>query len=260
MRILAVGDVVGTSGCIMMRDFLRTIKKEKQIDFCVVNAENASNGKGITRSLAYELLDYGADVLTMGNHTFSKLADMSKLFEENANILRPANYPPGTMGVGYKIFHANGVPIAVANVLGRVYLAQLDCPFRAMDAIIEEIGTQAAVILVDFHAEVTSEKVAMGWYLDGRVSAVWGTHTHVLTADERVLPNGTAYITDIGMTGPRNGILGVKKEIILKRFVQAQHDKFELDENGRTQLNAVVIEVDELNGKAKKIERLTIFE
>jgi metallophosphoesterase (TIGR00282 family) len=256
LRVLAVGDIVGNPGYIIVKDFLSEIKKELDIDFCIANGENAATGNGITRSIAHGLFDSGVDVITMGNHVWSK-RDIFRLFEDRESIIRPINYPIGTPGRGYIIAGINDKKVAVINAIGRVYLDNLDCPFRVIENELKTISKITNIIIVDFHAEATSEKIAMGWFLDGKVSAVFGTHTHVQTADERILPRGTAYITDIGMTGPHDSILGVRKDIIIGRFIHHMPQKFEIAEEN-VQLSGIVFEIDEITGKATSIHRVNV--
>ena len=257
MRFLIIGDVVGNCGAEYLKNHLNSIKKLNKIDFVIANGENSTPvGKGINKAVAQTLYNCGVDVITMGNHTFNNY-EISKLFEEDFPIIRPANLPPETEGEGYVITDFFGTKIAVINLLGRVYMECVDCPFRKADSIIEKIKDDADIIIVDFHAEATSEKIAMGYYLDGRVSAVFGTHTHVQTADEKILENGTAYITDIGMTGCHHSVLGVKKEIIIKRFLTSLPQRHEIQE-GIAAMDGVIIDVNETTGKAEKIERIQI--
>lgn len=257
MRFLIIGDVVGNSGVNYLQKHLDSIKKLNKIDFVIANGENATPvGKGINREIAKSLYSCGTDVITMGNHTFNNY-DINKLFEEDFPIIRPANLPPETAGDGYIITDFFGTKIAVINLLGRVYMECVDCPFRKADAIIEKVREQAGVILVDFHAEATSEKMAMGYYLDGRVSAVFGTHTHVQTADEKILEGKTAFISDVGMTGCHNSILGVKKDIIIKRFLTSLPQRHEIEE-GEASMDGVIIDIDETTGKAVSIERIQV--
>lgn len=258
MRILMIGDIVGRPGRNAVKEQLQTIRQELNLDMIVANGENAAGGNGITPELARELFAFGIDVMTMGNHVWDKKDIISYIDKEN-RILRPANYPPGTPGKGLGIFNIKGINVAVINLSGRVYLPPLDCPFRMADKLIKEAAGQAKIILVDFHAEATSEKIAMGWYLDGRVSAVVGTHTHVQTADERVLPDGTAYITDLGMTGPLNSVLGVKTDLIIQKFLTQMPVRFEVAD-GPYQFNAVLVEVEDDTGKAVSIERVSNIE
>lgn len=259
MKILFIGDVVGSPGRNMVKKYLPKLKQKYHPQLTVINGENAAGGKGITAEIAKTLFELGAQVITLGNHTWDQKG-IGDYLAENSNIIRPANYPEGTPGYGYTIVNVNEYHIGIINLQGRTYLPALDCPFRKADQIIEEIKKVTPIILVDFHAEATSEKQAMGWYLDGRVSAVVGTHTHVQTADERILPQKTAYISDVGMTGPRNGILGMNKESVLYRFLTAMPARFEVDKGGNDQLNGVFIEVDPKHGTALQIERIQINE
>ncbi len=255
MRFLIIGDVVGDTGVEYLRKHLNSVKQLNKIDFVIANGENATHvGKGINKHIAQTLYNCGVDVITMGNHTFNNY-DISRLFEEAFPIIRPANLPPETEGEGYIICDFFGTKIAVINLLGRVYMECVDCPFRKADSIIEKIKDDADIIIVDFHAEATSEKQSMGFYLDGKVSAVFGTHTHVQTADEKILSGGTAYITDIGMTGCKDSVLGVKKEIIIKRFLTSLPQKHEI-EDGPASMDSIIIDIDEATGKAQSIERL----
>ncbi len=257
MRFLIIGDIVGNCGAEYLQKHLNSIKKLNKIDFVIANGENSTPvGKGINKAVAQTLYNCGVDVITMGNHTFNNY-EISKLFEEDFPIIRPANLPPETEGEGYIVTDFFGTKIAVINLLGRVYMECVDCPFRKADSIIERIKDNADIIIVDFHAEATSEKIAMGYYLDGRVSAVFGTHTHVQTADEKILENGTAYISDIGMTGCHDSVLGVKKEIIIKRFLTSLPQRHEIQE-GIAAMEGVIIDIDETSGKAEKIERIQI--
>ncbi len=259
MRILMIGDVVGKPGRLAVKETLSGIKNELEIDFIVANAENAAGGNGLTREIALELLNCGVNVLTMGNHVWDK-KEIYTFIDKEHRIVRPANYPPGAPGVGARVFLTeNNIKVGIINLSGRIFLSNLDCPFRMADKLVEEIRRETPVILVDFHAEATSEKIALGRYLDGRVSAVVGTHTHVQTADETVLPDGTAYITDLGMTGPRDGIIGVKKELVLEKFISQMPVRFEVAD-GPYQFNAIVVDIDELTGVSREIRRVFNFE
>ncbi len=254
MRILMIGDIVGRSGRKAVKETLTTIRQELKLDMIIANGENAASGNGITSEIARELLNYGIDVLTMGNHVWDRKEAIPYIGKE-PRILRPANYPPGTPGKGSGIYCVNGIDVGVVNLSGRVYLSNLECPFRLADELINGLHDKTNIICVDFHAEATSEKVALGWYLDGKVSAVVGTHTHIQTADERVLPGGTAYITDIGMTGPHDSVIGVKTDLVLQKFTTQMPVRFEVAD-GPYQFNAVVVEVDTETGKAESIERV----
>lgn len=257
MRFLIIGDVVGTPGVEFLQKHLDSVKKLNKIDFVIANGENSTPvGKGINKQIAHTLYSCGVDVVTMGNHTFNNY-EINKLFDDDFPIVRPANLPVGTSGEGYRIIDLFGTKIAVVNLLGRVYMECVDCPFRKADSILEKIKDEADIVIVDFHAEATSEKIAMGYYLDGRVSAVFGTHTHVQTADDKILENGTAYITDVGMTGCHDSILGVKKEIIIKKFLTSLPQRHEI-EDGIATMDAVIIDIDEMSGKATNIEKIQI--
>ncbi|MFH1563156.1 MAG: TIGR00282 family metallophosphoesterase [Nitrospirota bacterium] len=256
MRILLVGDIVGKKGRQVIRELIPQIKQNEQIDFCIANGENAAGGFGLTQKTSDEIFSGGVDVITSGNHIWNK----KEVFQiiENEHILRPLNYPPGVPGRGYNIYKVKDDFLAVINLAGRVFMDELDCPFRVILPEITRIREKTLNIVIDMHAETTSEKVALGWYLDGKVSAIIGTHTHVQTADERILPQGTAYITDIGMTGPRDSVIGVKTEIILKKFLTQIPLRFDIAK-GIGQLCGVVIEIDTSTGKAKSINRIQKF-
>lgn len=254
MRILIIGDIVGGPGRKAVQETLQTIRQELNIDMIIANGENAAGGTGITPPIAKDLFDYGVDVLTMGNHVWDK-REILPYIDKEPRIVRPANYPPGTPGQGSAVYTINGVKVGVINVSGRVFMPSLDCPFRTVDRLVNALKAETNIIIVDFHAEATSEKIALGWYLDGRVSAVVGTHTHVQTADEKVLPSGTGYITDLGMTGPVNSVIGVKTELVMDMFVAQMPKRFEVAESPY-QFNAVVVEVEDDTGRAKSIERI----
>jgi len=250
MHILAIGDVIGKPGRVAVQKILPGLKQQLNLDLVIANAENAAGGMGLTLSTAKELLDSGVDILTSGNHIWDQKEIISYL-DGNLPILRPLNYPPGVPGRGC-LTREN---IAVINLIGRTFIGNFDCPFRAMDHILAGLRNSYPVIIIDFHAEATSEKVAMGRYLDGRVSAVVGTHTHVGTVDARVLPGGTAHITDIGMTGPLESIIGDDIKSVLDRFLTAMPHKLSVGA-GKCIFNSVLIEVDEKSGRALRIERL----
>lgn len=254
MRILFIGDIVGKPGREVVKNILPRVITEENIQFVIANCENAAGGFGLTPKISREVFSIGVNVITMGNHVWAR-KEISEIIEEE-NILRPANFPSEVPGKGWAIIQAsNGTKVGIINLMGRVYMSTLECPFRTADAIIEEISKQTKIIVVDMHAEITSEKVAMGWYLDGKVSAVIGTHTHVPTADERVLPQGTAYITDIGMTGPLDSVIGIKKEIILKKYLTQMPMRFEVA-NDDLVFAGAVMEIEEKTGKAKSIKRI----
>ncbi len=256
MNVLMVGDVYGEPGRAAVQKLLPKIRQEHHIDFAVVNVENAAGGFGVTPTLARGFLEQGADVMTTGNHIWDKKEIVEYIGKENL-LLRPANYPVGTPGAGYITLKAGPHRVTVINLMGRVFMHPIDCPFRKADEILAEIGKETPNILVDMHCEATSESVAMGWYLNGRVSAVVGTHRHVQTADERVLPGGTAYITDLGLTGPTDGVIGVDRDQIIQRFLTQMPIRFETAK-GPVKLHAVVIAIDGETGRATSIQRLSL--
>jgi metallophosphoesterase (TIGR00282 family) len=265
VRILFVGDIFGRPGRVIVRERIRQLAKDHSVDLLIANGENAAAGFGITAPLTEELLDLGFDVITSGNHIWDKREIIEYFHSANGNpysparrLLRPANYPAGSPGWG--VFEGktrSGVPFAVLNLQGRVFMTSIDDPFRVADELLKTV--QARVVLVDMHAEATSENNALGWYLDGRVTAVLGTHTHVPTADERILPNGTAYQTDVGMTGPYDSVIGVEKETILQRFLTQMPARFEAA-RGNVKLCATLITCDPQTGRAQQIERITLAE
>jgi hypothetical protein len=256
MKVLFIGDIVGKPGRRAVRNLLPGIINRFKTDLVIANGENAAGGFGITEKVADELFGYGISVLTSGNHIWDKKEALGLLDKED-RIIRPLNYPPGVPGRGSLIYRHNGLNIAVLNASGRVFMPPLDCPFRRTDEELEMIGNEARVILIDFHAEATSEKIAFGHYLDGRVSAVIGSHTHVQTADEQVLPGGTAYITDVGMTGPAYSVIGVDKDQIIDKFLRQIPRKYNTAK-GRSILSGVIIDIDEGTGKAREIMRLML--
>ncbi len=259
MEVLFIGDIVGRPGRRCLKKIIPDIKQSYSIDFIIVNGENLAGGLGLTKETVEEILSVDIDVITSGNHIWAKKEGKEVLMTYN-NVLRPLNYPEECPGKGYVIKESkNGIKIAVINVLGRVFMQPLDCPFKTIDKILPEIKSIASIIIVDFHAEATSEKVAMGWYLDGKVSAVIGTHTHIQTSDETILDNGTSYITDVGMVGPYNSIIGMDKEIFIDRFLTQIPGKFEVAK-GPCVFGAVIISIDELTGKSYRINRLLIKE
>lgn len=254
MRFLLIGDIFGSCGMEFTSTVLREIADDENIDFIIANAENASGGNGLSYGDYDTLMDIGVDVITMGNHTFGR-KDIFKIFENESSVIRPINYPRGTAGKGSVTINANGKRICVINAMGRVNIMNIDCPFRALEAEIERIGDNADIIIVDFHADATSEKRAMGYFLDGKVTCVFGTHTHVQTADETVLPKGTAYISDIGMTGAVHSVLGIEPQIIIDRFITSLPQKFE-HAGGKAKLCGAVLEVDDVTNKAVSIKRI----
>jgi metallophosphoesterase (TIGR00282 family) len=256
MRILFIGDVVGRPGRQLVKTGLAALTSRHEVDLVIVNAENAAAGFGITREIGDELLDLGVDVMTSGNHIWDKKEALDYIGTE-PRLLRPANYPAGAPGNGsYVARTRDGVNVGVINVMGRVFMLNIDDPFAVVLREIEAIRQRARVVFVDFHAEATSEKAAMGWHLDGKVTAVVGTHTHVQTADERILPRGTAFLTDAGMTGPHDSIIGVEVEAALGKFLSALPARFETA-SANPRLNAVLIDADEKTGLATGIERLS---
>jgi metallophosphoesterase (TIGR00282 family) len=254
MKILLIGDIFARPGRRAVRELLPGLVREYDVDMTIINAENAAGGFGTTKKIADELFGYGADVLTGGNHTFDK-AEFLEVLEDNERVLRPHNYPTDNPGAGIAVLTIAGVRVGVLNLQGRIYMPPTDCPFQAVDRLLDSLEGQVDVIVVDFHGEATSEKYAMAWYLDGRVSVLVGTHTHVQTADEQIFPQGMAYITDLGMTGPHNSIIGVKVEQSLGRFLNARPARFEAAK-GDVRLHGVVVDVDEETGRARSISRI----
>ena len=257
VRILFIGDIVGRPGRELVRQGLQAIVEYHQIDLVIANAENSAAGFGITREIGDQLLDWGVDVMTSGNHIWDKKEALDYIGAE-PRLLRPANYPAGAPGNGsYLARTRDGRAVGVVNVMGRVFMLSIDDPFRVVLREIDALKERTRIVFVDFHAEATSEKIAMGWHLDGKVTAVVGTHTHVQTADERILPKGTAYLTDVGMTGPHDSIIGVDIQAALGRFLTALPARFETA-TGNPRLNAVIIDADEQTGGATDIERLSL--
>ena len=256
MNILCVGDIVGKPGRYALEGLLTGIKKEFDVDLTIVNAENAAGGSGLTSKIAKQFFKLGSDVLTLGDHVWDQ-KEVESYLEEEEHIVRPANFPEGAPGKGWCIKTiSSGVKIGVVNLLGRVFMRyNVDCPFRTVETIIEKIKKQTPNIIIDMHAETTSEKTAMGYFLDGRVSAVFGTHTHVQTADEKILPKGTAYITDLGMTGPHDSVIGQNKENIIQRFLTSRPVRFSVAHD-EMKLHGVVISIDANTGRAQNIVRI----
>ena len=256
MRILLVGDIVGRPGRELIRKGLRGLVALHEIDLVIANAENSAAGFGVTKDIGDTLLEWGVDVMTSGNHIWDK-KEVIEYIRAEPRLLRPANYPAGVPGRGsYVAETADGRAVGVINAMGRVFMTPIDDPFAVVLREIEAIRHRTRVIIVDFHAEATSEKVAMGWHLDGKVTAVVGTHTHVQTADERILPNGTAHLTDVGMTGPHDSIIGMEVEPSLSRFLTGMPTRFE-PATGNPRLNAVMIDADEKTGRATAITRIS---
>jgi 2',3'-cyclic-nucleotide 2'-phosphodiesterase len=265
LNILFVGDIFGSAGRRIVHEHLGHVRATHNVELTVINAENAAGGFGVTPQIAEEIFDWGADVLTTGNHVWDKKELMeylksvgSESSERPRRVLRPANFAPGLPGYGvYEGMTQSGVPFAVMNLQGRVFMGSTEDPFRTADKLLA--GVKAKVILLDFHAEATSEKVAMGWYLDGRATAVLGTHTHVPTADERILPNGTAFQTDVGMSGPYDSIIGVEKDMVLHRFLTGMPGKFEAAK-GNPKMCAALVTCDPMTGRASRIQRIMLGE
>ncbi len=257
MKVLFIGDIVGKPGREAVSGLLKKVINDHGIEFTIANGENAAGGMGITPAIAVEILDQGVDLLTSGNHIWAKKEIFSFLDQEN-RILRPANYPPHVPGRGAGVFQSKtGEKIGVINLEGRVFMKHLDCPFRIGEKEIDMIKKETSVIVVDFHAEATSEKVAMGWFLDGKVTAVLGTHTHVQTSDEKILDGGTAYITDVGMTGPQDSVIGIRKQVAVNRLLTQIPWKFDVATD-EVEMQGVIVEVDPLTGKARGIQRIRI--
>lgn len=257
MNILFIGDIVGKPGRRAIAGELGRLREQHEVDLCIGNGENAAGGFGLSPEVAEDLFSLGIDVLTSGNHIFDKREIFSYLTHES-RVLRPANYPLETPGSGSLLIKTDkGDPVGVLNLMGRVFIDTVDCPFKKADEEIKKLSDKTKVIFVDFHAEVTSEKNAIGWYLDGKVSAVIGSHTHVQTADEKILPKGTAYLTDAGMTGPENSVIGIKTETAIHRFITHMPKRFETA-NGDAQLNGALIKIDSQSGKAKSIQRIQV--
>lgn len=257
MNILFIGDIFASAGRGLVAEHFGRLMGEYKIDLAVANGENSAGGFGITPAITEDLLGLGLDVITGGNHSFDK-REVYDYYQHQPRLLRPANYPPGLPGSGLYTGKArNGAAYAVLNLQGRALMANIDCPFRKADELLASIDSAIKIRFVDFHAELTSEKVAMGWYLDGRATGMIGTHTHIPTADSRVLPGGLAYQTDAGMTGPYDSVIGVEKEMIIKRFLTGAASRMEAAKTG-LELHGVVIEADEVTGKARRVQRIQV--
>lgn len=257
MNIFFVADIFGSPGRRAVRDLVPEIVSSMGIEFLVANVENSAAGFGVTKDILEEMKTLGVECMTSGNHIWDRRESL-QLLDLEPLLLRPHNYPPGVPGSGSKIFTSKkGVRIGVLNLMGRVFMRELEDPFRTADREVERLREEASIILVDFHAEATAEKVALGWYLDGRVSALLGTHTHVQTADERILPGGTGYITDCGMTGPFDSVIGVRKELAIQKFLTLLPTRFE-PATGDVRLNGVHLEIDEATGRCRHIERVSM--
>ncbi|HXQ74739.1 MAG TPA: TIGR00282 family metallophosphoesterase [Pyrinomonadaceae bacterium] len=256
MKVLMIGDVVAKPGRVAVLERIQDLREQHEIDLAIMNAENLAGGFSVTPSLCEELFAHGIDVMTSGNHIFDKKEAIDYI-RKQPRLVRPANYPPNTPGSGFWTGDINGTQVAVINVMGRVFMPPSDDPFRIVDQIVGSLPEKATVRLVDMHAEATSEKVAMGWHLDGRVSAVVGTHTHVQTADERILPQGTAYLTDLGMTGSYAGVIGMNKSDVIARFTSVTARRAE-HSSGQVRICGAVIDVDETTGHARGIQRVNL--
>jgi 2',3'-cyclic-nucleotide 2'-phosphodiesterase len=255
MNILLIGDIIGKPGRHAVHNCIGKVKSDHSIDFIIANGENIANGTGIQPDSFKNLIDMGVDVVTSGNHIWSK-KEAREILGRDLRLLRPHNYPSENPGSGLGIFDCKGTPIAVLNLIGRVFMQPVDCPFKSADKALEQIQGKAKIIIVDMHCEATSEKRAMGWHLNGRVSSVTGTHTHIMTADEEILPGGTAYLTDIGMSGSPNSVIGMKQQQVMSRFLTGAPARFEVSEELPYLFQAVVVSVDKETGKATKIERI----
>ncbi|HKA17699.1 MAG TPA: TIGR00282 family metallophosphoesterase [Blastocatellia bacterium] len=259
MKVIIIGDIVGKPGRKILTSMLQRLKEEHEAEFVVANVENAAEGAGVVPKVGDEILNAGVDVMTSGNHIFDK-KDVIPYIENQPRLLRPANYSPDAPGRGLWLGSTvSGTQVAVINIQGRIFMPPTDCPFRTADRLLEEIGKRASVIVVDHHAEATSEKLAMGRYLDGRVSVVVGTHTHVQTADEQLLPGGTSYITDLGMTGPHDSIIGVESQLVITRFIRGLPVRYQTARD-KPKLHGVVVEIEERSGRSIAIQRLQVAE
>lgn len=256
MKILFIGDIYGSPGRSMLEEYLPTLKQKYKPNVIIVNGENSAGGRGITEEIYKQFLSLGVHAITMGNHTWDQ-KDIFEFIDEADYLVRPANYPAGNPGAGMIFINLNGTELAVINLQGRTFLPPIEDPFKTIDELITKAKKRTNLIFLDFHAEATSEKLAMGWYVDGRISAMVGTHTHVQTADERIFPKGTGYITDVGMTGPYDGIIGVDREIIIKRFITNLPARFKVAK-GAKQLNGILFKINKETGKSVAVERIMI--
>lgn len=255
LRVLALGDIVGTPGRRACTEIIPRLREEDEIDFVIANAENIAGGSGLSESAVLDLFDHGVDAITTGDHAFKK-KEAEDLFRDNHYVLRPANYPEEVPGTGFNIWeNKNGIKIAVINIMGRVFLKTTDCPFKTVKKIVGQARLQTPLIFVDFHAEATSEKVAMGWFLDGQVSAVFGTHTHVPTADETILPQGTGYVTDLGMCGPHHSVIGREIKDALRMFLTQMPTNLRVAEED-PRITGIILDVDVKTGKTVAIRRI----
>jgi len=255
IKVLFIGDIIGKFGREITKELLPELRKKYSPTFVVINGENSAHGYGITEKIYHELMDLKVDAITMGNHIWDK-KELANTIEHFPLMVRPANYPEGVPGKTHLVIEKNGLKLGILNLLGRTFMPAVDCPFQAVDKYLPLLQKETKTILVDIHAEATSEKAALGWYIDGRASMVLGTHTHVMTADERVLPQGTGFLTDVGMVGAKDSIIGMKRDQILKRFVTQMPEKFEPMDDGPSIFNAILIEIDPASGKCLKITRI----
>ncbi|MBB6672836.1 TIGR00282 family metallophosphoesterase [Cohnella nanjingensis] len=258
MKVVFIGDIVGNVGRETVKRLLPWLKDRYQPHIVIANGENAAGGRGINAAITRELFEAGVHGITMGNHTWDN-REIFEFIDDEPRMIRPANLPPGTPGRGYTVVKAGNKELAIVNLIGRTFLPPSDCPFRKADEILSELRKQHKCILVDFHAEATSEKIAMGWYLDGRASLVLGTHTHVQTNDDRILPEGTAYVTDAGMTGPRDGVLGMERENVIRKFITGMPTRFQVAET-KWHLNGVFVDIDEATGRANRVQTIRVDE
>jgi len=259
VNIFCAGDVVGRPGRTVLANHLSSLIKQRQVDMVVANAENAAGGSGLTGPIYEKLLNYGVDVVTLGDHCFRR-RELLPVLETSHRLVRPANLPDEAVGRGWTVYTArNGVTVGVVVVLGRMYMKPVDCPFHVVDRAIQQLAGQAQIVLVEVHAEATSEKIAMGWHLDGRVSVVYGTHTHVPTADAAILPKGTAYITDLGMTGPYRSVLGRRVDRVLKSLITGMPNTYDVATED-VRISGLLVSVDSNTGKAENVELVTVQE
>lgn len=261
IRIIAFGDIIGRAGREALKFIIPDIKKKYSADIIIANGENLAHNEGVTEKILNEVLENGVDFVTLGDHAFDREKEMVRIFASDSYpIIRPANFPPGIPGKGWKIIDTKKGKVAILNLLGRVFFREIpDCPFRMADNLLKEISAETKIIICDFHAEATSEKKAMGYHLDGRVSAVYGTHTHIPTADEQILPKNTAYITDTGMTGPRKSVIGSDPQNSIKHFITQMPFSYEISKDPEIEVNAIFIEIEPKNGQALKFERIRKF-
>jgi metallophosphoesterase (TIGR00282 family) len=250
-----IGDVVGSPGRDTLKRCVPLIRDQYNIHACIANGENAAGGFGLTAQTAEEMFQTGVDFITSGNHIFDK-RDFKSYLDATDRVIRPANYPPTVPGRGFGTFTVNGVTVGVLNVMGRTFMPPVDDPFRCADALVDALRAETSIVIVDVHAEATSEKVALGRFLDGRASAIYGTHTHVQTADEQILPGGTAFISDVGMTGPTEGVIGMEQGAVLDRFLTGMSERFNVQKAGTKQFCAAVVSIDPASGRARDIKRI----